>query len=105
MRRLLCVFAVTALAIASAAQYRVTLYQESIVNGKTLRAGPVQVKVVSDNQVIISQGATKIESPVRVETAESKYGATSVRYQNGDGKFRVREIRIGGTNQKLVFDN
>ena len=105
MRKLLSLFALAALGAAGAAQYKVTLYHESIVNGTTLKPGPVQVKVIDDNQVIISQGALKVESPVRVETVESKYGATSVRYQNGDGKYRVKEIRIGGTNQKLVFDN
>jgi len=28
----------------------------------------------------------------------------SVKYQNGDGKYRVQEIRLGGTKTKLVFD-
>ena len=41
---------------------------------------------------------------MKVETAEEKFGSTSVRYQNGDGKYRIQEIRLGGTKTRLVFN-
>jgi len=35
---------------------------------------------------------------------DKKYATTSVRYANGDGKYQIREIRLGGTKLKLVVD-
>ena len=47
---------------------------------------------------------TVAESQVKIETSDTKYGSTSVRYSNGDGKYKVQEIRLGGTNTRLVFN-
>ena len=98
-------FSVFALAIASAASsYNVTLYQPSIVNGTELKPGEYKVEV-KDNNAVLSKGRQSVQAPVKTETAETKFSSTSVRYSNGDGKYRLQEIRIGGTNTKLVFTN
>jgi hypothetical protein len=103
MKKLALSLSVFALAIASAAStYNVTLYQPSIVNGTELKPGDYKVEV-KDNTAKISKGKHAVEAPVKVEAAESKFSSTSVRYLNGDGKYRVQEIRIGGTNTRLVF--
>ena len=94
-----------AVTIALAAQsHNLTLFQDSIVNGRTLKAGEYRVTVEGGNAVI-GKGKDKVVAPVKVEPAETKFTSTSVRYQNGDGKYRVKEIRIGGTNTKLIFSN
>jgi hypothetical protein len=96
---------VFALAIASAAStYKVTLFQPSIVNGTELKPGDYKIEL-KDNTAVISKGKQSVEAPVKTETGESKFSSTSVRYHNGDGKYRLQEIRIGGTNTKLVFTN
>ena len=101
----ICVFLIAAAmsAAAAAESYKVTLFQESIVNGTTLKPGDYKV-IVADNMATITAGKNKVEAPVKVETADSKFPTTSVRYQNGDGKYRVKEIRLGGTATKLVFE-
>jgi hypothetical protein len=104
MKKLVFTFVLAALSVAQAATYRVTLYQESIINGATLKPGDYKLEV-NDSQAVISKGKEKVEARVRVEMAESKFSSTSVRYENGDGRYRVIEIRLGGTNQKLVFEN
>lgn len=94
-----------AMTVAFAAQsHNLTLFQESIVNGATLPAGDYKL-TLDGNKVVIAKGKQRVEAPVKVETAESKYNGTSVRYRNGDGKYRIQEIRLGRTNTKLVFDN
>ena len=104
LKRIVLLSLAAVVAIASAGQtYRVTLYQESDVNGTTLKAGDCKLEL-EDNRVVISQGKQKVEAPVKVETAESKFPSTSVRYHNGEGKYRVMEIRLGGTSTKLVFN-
>jgi hypothetical protein len=105
MQKMIVFILAAAMSVASAAQsYKITLFQDSIVNGTTLKAGDYKM-VVDNDKATIMAGKKAVEAPVKVETAESKFGSTSVRYQNGDGKYRVKEIRIGGTATKVVFEN
>lgn len=105
MKKLMLTLATLAIASASAATtYRVTLFQPTLIGGKELKPGEYKVEV-KDNTAVLSKGKETVEAPMRQETAESKFGSTSVRYKNGDGKYRLEEIRIGGTNTKLVFTN
>ena len=103
MKKLMLAFATLALAIASADTYRVTLLQASVVGGTELKPGEYKL-VVNDGKVVITKGKTSVETQVKVENAGSKFHSTSVRYSNGDGKYKIQEIRLGGTTTKLVFN-
>jgi len=96
-------FLTAALMVASAATYNVTFFQPSTVAGTELKAGEYKVTVEGD-KAIISMGKHKVEAPAKIETAETKFSSTSVRYSSVDGKMKVQEIRLGGTNQKVVFN-
>lgn len=105
MKKLFFSLAAIALAVASAAaaaNYRVTLFQPSVVGSTELKPGDYKMEV-TDNKVLITAGKTSVEAPVKVETADEKYPSTSVRYASGDGKYKIMEIRIGGTKTRLVF--
>jgi hypothetical protein len=105
MKKLFVLFTIAAISIASAAEkYSVTLFQDSIVAGSTLKPGDYKV-IVDGEKVVLAKGQNKVETTAKLETNETKFNSTSVRYQNGDGKYRLKEIRLGGTNTKLVFDN
>ncbi|HYP14293.1 MAG TPA: hypothetical protein VEQ63_10255 [Bryobacteraceae bacterium] len=94
-----------ALAVASAASsYRVTLFQSSFVNGQELKPGDYKIQLNGD-KAVISGNRQKIEANVKTETTDEKFAANSVRYRNGDGKYRIQEIRLGGTKTKLLFEN
>ncbi len=91
-----------ALTIASAANsYRVNLYQATVVNGTTFKAGECKLEL-KDNQVVLKQGKNTAESTVKVENAADKFGSTTVGYTNGN---HIQEIRLGGTSTKLLFDD
>jgi hypothetical protein len=96
-------FCLLAIAVASAASHKLTLFEPSIVNGTELKPGEYRMEI-TDQKVVIKKGRQTVEAPVKVETADSKFSSTTVRYKNGDGKFRVEEIRVGGTNMRLVFN-
>jgi hypothetical protein len=105
MKKALLAFATLGLAVASAASnYRVTFFQPSIVAGTELKPGVYKIEL-KDNKALISKGKQSVEAPVRAETADTEYSGTSVRYKNGDGKYRVEEIRLGGTTTKIIFEN
>jgi hypothetical protein len=101
-RRLLFSFALAGLAVASARSYTVNLYQPAMVGGTQLKAGEYRVEVV-DQKAVFRNGRIESQSPVKVETNGVKYGSTTVRFSNGDGKMHVQEIHLGGTMTKLVF--
>jgi len=103
LNKLVVSFALAGLALASAAQHRVTLFEESVVNGTTLKPGEYKL-VIEGDKAMLSRGKHKVEAPVSVQKADAKYDKTSVRYANGDGKQKVQEIRVGGTDTKVVFE-
>jgi len=96
-------FAVFALAGASAETYKVTLFQPTVVEGTELKAGEYKVDV-KDSKVIIANGKQSAEAAVKVESADKKFGSTTVRYANAGGKYSIQEIRLGGTRTRLVFN-
>src|ERR1022692_2982313 len=97
-------FAIFGLAAASAATYRVTLSQPSKVEGKQLKAGEYRLNV-ENSKLTIVQGKESVEVPVKVQTGDTKFESTSVRYSGTGDKVAIREIRIGGTKTTLVLDD
>ena len=98
-------FATLALAVASAAStYHITLFQPSVVAGTELQPGQYKL-AVDNNKATIKAGKQSVEANVKIEDADRKFTTTSVRYTNGDGKYHVQEIHIGGTHTKLIFEN
>ena len=95
-------FATLALAVASAASsYHVTFYQPVTINGAQLKAGDYKVEMKDNNTAVIKQGKSVTEAPVKVETADRKYGQSSVLLKGS----QVQEIRLGGTDKRLVFQS
>lgn len=105
MKKLLIGFATLALAVVSAATtHRVTLFQPSMIGGTELKPGDYKVEV-NDNKAVVKGGKNVVQADVKVESGNEKFSSTSVRYSSADGKNKVQEIRLGGTNTKLVFSN
>jgi hypothetical protein len=103
-RKFLLSFAILAAsALANAKTFSVTLFQPSVIGGSELQPGEYKLDL-NESKVVIRSGKTSAEAQVKVETGDQKYSSTSVRYQNGDGKYRIQEIRLGGTKTKLVFN-
>ena len=103
VKRLLIAFSIAALCFASAQTFKITLYQDSYLGEKELTAGQYKL-VLEAEKVTLSKGKETTEAPVKVETTENKNPSTTVRYSSGDGKYRIQEIRLGGTNKKLIFE-
>jgi hypothetical protein len=102
LKRFVLAFAIVALAVASAATYKVTLPQSSVVNGNELKAGDYRLNVQNDKVTIVN-GKQSVEVPVKIENVGQTYDSTAVRYLDQGGKATISEIRLGGTKTKLVF--
>ncbi len=102
-KKLLFAFLVLALTVACAKTYWVTFYIPSAVAGAELKPGEYRLDLNGD-RVTLKNGKLVAESAVKVEQNGEKYKRTTVRCLNGDGGCQVQEIRLGGTNLKLVFN-
>jgi hypothetical protein len=105
-KRLSLVFAIAALAVASAKTYTINLPQPAVLGDMQLAPGTYSVDVVDQKAVIRSgkaHAAPVGEAPVKVETADNKYTTTTLRFSNADGKMHLQEIHVGGSKTKLVF--
>lgn len=103
MKKLMFLFMVLAVSLASAKTYSITLFQPSVVAGTELKPGDYKLDV-NGEKVVISKGSQKVESAVKVENNGERFRSTTVRYATGEGKYTVQEIRLGGTNTKLMFN-
>jgi thiamine pyrophosphokinase len=104
MKKVLIAFATLALAVASAASktYHVTLSEPATVNGTQLKPGDYKVQVEGD-KAILTIGKTVIEAPAKVETSDRKYDSTQVSIEKVNNRSTINEIRVGGTNTRIIF--
>jgi hypothetical protein len=103
MKKAVFAFLILALAIADAKTYSIRLFQPSVLAGTELKPGEYTLDL-DRTKIVVKNGRVSVEASVKVETVDQKYAATSVRYANGDGKFQIQEIHLGGTKLKLVVD-
>jgi hypothetical protein len=104
MKKTLFALALSALALgsASAKQYTITLFRPAVVAGTEVNPGEYRIDVTGD-KITLKGSKVNAECNAVVETSADKYLTTAVRYEERDGKFHVKEIRIGGTDKKVVF--
>jgi hypothetical protein len=92
-----------ALCMASAKTYPVTLSQPVMVAGTLLKPGEYVVDV-KETKAVFKRGKVAVECAVKVEKASEKYASQSIRFAERDGKIQLQELRLGGTDVKLVVD-
>ena len=95
--------ATVSLGLAGSETHRITLYQNSRMNGTELKAGDYKMEVLGD-KIVLKSGKIKVEAPAKMETSNSKYTSNSIRYNNEGGKFEIQEIHVGGTKTKIVLN-
>jgi hypothetical protein len=85
-------------AFAASNTYKVNILQDSVVEGKQVKAGDYKI-VVEDNTAVLKHGKQSVEVPAHTEQSQSKYSNTQVRYVDNS----ISEIHVGGTMTKIVF--
>ena len=91
---------VAGMAFAASNTFKVDLFQDSVVDGKTLKAGSYKITMENGNAVI-KQGKQTIEVPAREENEPDKVASTELLYKD---KTNLQEIRVGGSHTRIVFE-
>ena len=94
---------VFALSLCLGASDSVSLDKAAIVAGTEVKAGTYKIQLNGDKAVLKSSKAT-VEAPVTVETARAKYEKTTACCLDADGKYHLKEVRLGGTTTKILFN-
>jgi hypothetical protein len=98
-KRILIVAAVGAMtAFAGASTYKVSILEDTVVEGKQIKAGDYKV-AVENNTAVLKHGKQTIEVPAHTEQTQVKYSNTQVQYVDN----AIHEIHVGGTTTKIVF--
>jgi hypothetical protein len=92
--------ALGATAFASSNTFRVHIFQNSVVEGKTLKAGDYKLSM-NNGTAVIRQGKTSIQVPAREETAPTKAASTELTYLNNQD---LEAINVGGSHTRIVFE-
>jgi len=95
---LLVVFAGTVPAVA-----HVTFFKAAVVSGTTLQAGEYRL-LIGDNKVTFSIDKKTFDVPAKIEQAPKKFESNEVQYDGGTNQNVVKEICIGGTKTRLLFN-
>ena len=85
---------------AASNTFKVDIFQDSVVDGKALKAGSYKIMMENGNAVI-KQGNQTIEVPAREETEPNKVASTELLYKDNKN---LEQIRVGGTHTRIVFD-
>jgi|SRR6476661_4402185 hypothetical protein len=104
MKKLIAIFVMLGVSLAFAKSYHVVLYEKSMLGSTELKPGTYTIEL-KDQQVVVKNGKVEAQAAVKVENDANKYSTTTVRYSNGDGTYKIQEIRLGGTHMKLVVNN
>ena len=100
IKRFLLMFSAVTLAVASAANsIRVDLYQPTVVNGTTFKAGEAKVEL-QEGKAVLHQGKTSAEVNIKVETNKAKYSFTTVGYKDDHS---IKDICVGGSTTHILF--
>ncbi|MGC9973344.1 MAG: hypothetical protein ABSE56_22435 [Bryobacteraceae bacterium] len=91
------------LSMASAKTYPVTLYRTAVVAGTVLQPGEY-VLDLKNTTAVLKRDKVIVQCPVKVEKVGRKFEIPSIRYAQRDGKNYLQEIRLGGTDLKVVVD-
>ncbi len=97
---LLSFFALGATAFAAGNTYKVTIDHDSVVEGKTLKAGGYKVSVENGNAVF-TRGSQTVEVPAVLKTEPNKNPTTVMTYESATD---LHEIRVGGTHTHIILE-
>jgi len=100
-------FSILALLVAFAGTVppvaHVTFFKAAVVGGTTLQAGEYRL-LLGDSKVTFSLGKKSFDIPAKIEQAPKKFDTTEVQYDGGSNHNIVRQISLGGTKTRLLFD-
>jgi hypothetical protein len=83
---------------ASPRTYHLTVAQNSVVEGRPLKAGSYKLEM-NNNTAVIRNGKHTVKVPAHLKTVRTKFSNTEVEYTGEN----MRRINFGGTHTSIIF--
>jgi len=101
---LLAALGLFALAAHADTKYHITLTQTAKIGTEQFKPGEYHV-MLDESKVVFTRLASgeSVEVPATIQSAEQKHAHTSIRMQRAEGENRVLEIKLGGTQTRILF--
>ena len=103
MLRIAVALFTVALSVASAKSYTINLYQPAVLAGTELKTGEYKLELDGD-KIQVKNGDVLAEANVKVENTPERNRTTSMRLEDESGRLHIKEIRLGGTNMRLLVN-
>jgi hypothetical protein len=92
-----------ALTIASAKTFTIHIFEPAVLGATELKAGEYRLELTG-NKIVVRSGKLAAEATVTVQKMPNLNKANSMRIEIAAGKQLIREIRLGGTDLRLVVN-
>ena len=102
---LAAVLCLSSVGLVQAKSHHITLSEPTMAGSTLLPAGNYKVTLEGTNAVLLNVDKDKTyTAPVKVESEARKYDQTAVLTNSANGESRIQSIEIGGSHEKLQFD-
>ncbi len=104
MKKTTMILAVVALTLTSAwaKDFSIKVMQPTVVAGTEFKPGDYRVEL-NGTKMTFTNGSKAVVCDVKVEATGQKYAQSSLRSEETGGKLHAQEIRLRGTDTKLVL--
>ena len=103
--KLLLIFALLGLCIASAKTYEVTITAVSQVGNVQLQPGKYDVAVDASTVRFTGKRTRQtVETTAKVEKCDKKFAGTEINSHEANGTVKIDQICLGGSSMKLQFE-
>jgi len=98
--------ALLGLSLVSAKKYTFTIPDPAQIGNTQLSRGEYAIKLDGSNAVLMDAQGRAIDAKAAVEVAGDKFQQTAVGMDtDASGTVRIRWIQLGGTRNKVVFED
>jgi hypothetical protein len=104
MLKRLAILALLCVPFVSAKSYTFTVSTPVQAGTAQLKPGQYSLTLKGSDAVFTDENGRRTEAPAKIEPADSKFDETTVNVSTTNGVERVESIGLGGTKNKVVFN-
>jgi len=104
MLKRIAIIALVAVSLASAKSYTFTVTEATQAGSAQLKPGTYSLKVNGSDVLLMNGEGQKIDVSAKIESADEKFGYTSVAITKDGGTSRILFVKLGGSRSKVVFE-
>ncbi len=103
LNKMLLIFAIFGIAIASAKSYRVTLTEPYAIGSRTLKPGDYHLSV-NGTTAVLTDSHNKVKISGTTQNENEKFAETAILSDHEAGASQLKSVQLGGTHLQVDFN-